>query len=403
MNGADDLLSTLQQLWPGAEVARATARRAAAGADVVAEVALAPSARSPRMAVPVRPRAATAAGLSRFHAGLGSRTRATRALAAGVGRLTGAAVLPDRLVVRGDSAGSLAEHLTRVLGEPVHLFVGVGSERVNRKPVVGVVDRRGRPVAFAKVGIGPVAATDVRTEAAALVRLAEVGWNRVRVPRLIDDAPWAGHPVLVATALPTSARQPAAWREHAPGVVLAEIGAAFAEPARAFTDLDWFAGLGEQFASLEDPQLRAVASACHEALADRDTEVAVGAWHGDLTPWNLAAHRGRVGVWDWERFETSVPLGLDALHHHLNAVTVRRGSDPDTVLAALGEVDVEVPELVGLYLAAVTARYLVLAQGPGGDRISARGAAFLDAWQRWSRTPPDAHRRVGPRRATTRR
>jgi hypothetical protein len=48
------------------------------------------------------------------------------------------------------------------------------------------------------------------------------------------------------------------------------------------------------------------------------------AWHGDLSPWNIAAGGdGRLLVWDWERFGTGVPLGFDALHHFFQSALRR--------------------------------------------------------------------------------
>ena len=52
----------------------------------------------------------------------------------------------------------------------------------------------------------------------------------------------------------------------------------------------------------------------------------LGAWHGDWTPWNMSRRRGRLQLWDWERFETGVPLGLDRCHYGVNAVVRRDGA-----------------------------------------------------------------------------
>ena len=48
-----------------------------------------------------------------------------------------------------------------------------------------------------------------------------------------------------------------------------------------------------------------------------DMSLAMGSWHGDWTPWNMASTSAGLLLWDWERFTEGVPLGFDALHYRL--------------------------------------------------------------------------------------
>jgi hypothetical protein len=53
-------------------------------------------------------------------------------------------------------------------------------------------------------------------------------------------------------------------------------------------------------------------------LAERtwgDDVLVLGAWHGDWAPWNMRKVGTEVQAWDWERFDTEVPYGVDAVHH----------------------------------------------------------------------------------------
>ena len=50
-----------------------------------------------------------------------------------------------------------------------------------------------------------------------------------------------------------------------------------------------------------------------------------GAWHGDLAPGNTSIVGGRLHVWDWERSEIGVPLGLDPIHFHYQLVSFAGG------------------------------------------------------------------------------
>ena len=52
------------------------------------------------------------------------------------------------------------------------------------------------------------------------------------------------------------------------------------------------------------------------------TELEFGSWHGDWAPWNMTVIDGRVCVWDWEKFETGVPVGFDAVHFDVHGPVV---------------------------------------------------------------------------------
>jgi len=43
-------------------------------------------------------------------------------------------------------------------------------------------------------------------------------------------------------------------------------------------------------------------------------DVPFGSWHGDWTPWNMTRVHDTLYVWDWERAEGPVPVGLDLMH-----------------------------------------------------------------------------------------
>jgi len=116
------------------------------------------------------------------------------------------------------------------------------------------------------------------------------------------------------------------------------------------------------------------------------TSVPFSCWHGDWTAWNMGRSRGKVLVWDWERFETGVPSGLDPLHYHVNAVTVRSGSSAAAFRRGLALAHGGVPKPGSeshlrscLYLIAVTARYLGLVDTARGADIAERATDALTA------------------------
>lgn len=340
------------------------------------------------MLVPVLPPAAAARAVCRFSAASSPRDVGTRLAAAALTWATGAALLRDRVVIDESvlSAGeSMREHLSGVLGEPVSFSLAIGPPRVNRKPVLQVFDRRGRSLAFAKVGDSPQARSDVRDEGAHLGRLAEHSFHTLVVPTVLDISVWNGMDVLVMSALPAGPRQ--AWgREVTPSTAMAELVEAYPGASLALVDQPWLRRQQEAVAAMtgrQDPGTAGLVGEldrCVRAVVQRygDRLVTVGAWHGDWTPWNMARRRNRVLLWDWERFETDVPAGLDAWHYRVNVTTRRLGMSPAHVLDGVTARGHD-PMVADLYLLAITCRYLSLLGAARGDDVRPSAIATLTA------------------------
>lgn len=374
------LLETVADFWPEAEVSVESGRRAPTGADTVS-LGIAPRLSAPRLLVPTGSRRASARSLRRFSASASGRDAVTRLGAAGLSGVLGARALPDRIVVRRAGGASLVGHLGELFGQPVQVSIGVGNARVNRKPVLQVFDARGGVLGWAKIGDAEQSRADVAAEARGLRQVSARTWRHLEVPRVLHESSWRGLSVLVISALaagPTQAlRDP--WAR--PEAAMEELSTAFEEPARDLGSLLWWEEQRAVLGRLADPELRARALSCHEALEESAArrEWRVGAWHGDWTPWNMAVTRGTVRVWDWERFETGVPFGLDGVHHTLNTHTREHGASAASLHAALARPELAGdPVLADLYLLAITVRYLALAETSRGEHIADRGLTTLD-------------------------
>jgi hypothetical protein len=387
---ADALVETVQSLWPEAT---ATASRSGGERDSLAELAVVPHLRAPRLLVPAHDARAAARALWRFNAATSVReTWGRTALAAAV-RVAGLAPFRDRIRLHGRADGSLAEHLSELFGETVTFSLGIGTARVNRKPVLQLFGEHGRSVGFAKIGNSTQARIDVRAEAESLATLAGRSWRTMSTPELLHHGTWAGMEVLVMSTLPTSPwhRPDHQWR--LPHASMAELAEAFAEEPRTLAALPWFERQRAIAGGLADPHLAEQYAAAVDAVLDRagDRVWEVGAWHGDWTPWNMARHAHRVQLWDWERFEPGVPRGLDPFHYCVNAVTRRDGTSPATIIrglelagAARPERDTRTHHLAGLYLLAAAGRYLPLTAAEAGHHIADRARCTLDALHEWT-------------------
>ncbi len=327
------LWETLTVLWPEPARVERRGRVRARGQGGLPDprpdrVPRAPQRGPAVLLLPRRPRRAAAAALRHYKASaVGRRQLVFRGLAAAA-QLGLGDVLPHRITVGPTGDGPEADvvaYLRKVLDRDLVVSLRVGPPRANRKPVLELLSPSGEMLGFAKVGITGLTRELVRVEAAALDVLAAAGLTRLQVPRLLHHGQWREHEVLVQTPLSGSGRSVSrghadlghgrgghdAGSHHAGGRPERLLAARCAHGWRR-------AGRGTAAALLrvmDDLQ----------ATADV-TSLAFGSWHGDWTPWNMASSGDQVLVWDWERFESGVPVGYDALHHQLQAAVERDGA-----------------------------------------------------------------------------
>jgi hypothetical protein len=98
------------------------------------------------------------------------------------------------------------------------------------------------------------------------------------------------------------------------------------------------------------------------------------------------ARRGhRLQLWDWERFETGVPYGMDRVHYWLVSLAVEADFTPQRVRAALetgaprlSDPSSEDAAVATAYVVSLTCRYLLAAQDEGGEAIRGKAMTMLD-------------------------
>ncbi|SDJ52200.1 hypothetical protein SAMN05421874_10284 [Nonomuraea maritima] len=229
--------------------------------------------------------------------------------------------------------GSIATYLSEVFERPVETVLHIRpARRANRKPVLEARSE-GRRLAFVKIGDTPRVRELLATEAAALRRLAGLSLDVVATPSVLHHGEWRGLSVLVLSPLPVC-------RRRVPRPLLLDA-------------------------------IREIAA----TGGDRP------AWHGDFAPWNMCpSPDGRVLVWDWERYETGVPYGFDAVHHFFQRA-LRRMRPPSAARACLAQ-SVRVLAPLGLSSAAArhtALRYLIAL----ADRHAADGHHPLGPPESW--------------------
>lgn len=345
------LRATAARLWPPPSQVRISHSRRRtdrpAGHRILAEFALLPSADRPRLAVPLHAPRVAGRMLRRFSHDLSVPARTARAMAAGLLSVPGAAnllgaALRHRLIVSAAAdatSGSLADRLAELLGvDTVVLGFGVGTPRANQKPVLPVCAADGTPLAFVKVGDTPIAADLVRAETSALRTFTASGMpDGIEVPEVMHHDRWHRLELLVLSPIVTSRRR---WRRRdtIPSVAMREFAGHLGTARMPLAETPGWRAL-QASPTLHDDDRQAAVLRRAIAMVEvkhGDHEVEAGCWHGDWTAWNMSWRENRVQLWDFERFESGVPIGLDYAHYRVQSTLRAGGTDGAEQLLANG-------------------------------------------------------------------
>jgi hypothetical protein len=307
--------------------------------------AVIPDLDNARFLLPLASRRVTAASVLAYNALRPPKVRAGRAAIGVLARLGALAVTkaPVLTVEVPDGVEPadvlLAEHLSGLLGGGrLHAAIGIRPPDPHHKPTLQLFDDAGHPRGYAKIGWNDGTRAMVRSEAATLADLPPAGGDVPDAPPLMLHTRWHDREIAVIAPMPRTVRRirrPDTPRVAAMLAVARRGGAPTeARPVRGSVFLDtWRARAAGA------PQ---VVHASIDALAARDGDLAVefGDWHGDWVPWNMAIHRGRLLVWDWENRGTDAPVGLDLAHQAFQMALSTYGrpaaAAADAVVQALG-------------------------------------------------------------------
>ncbi len=364
-------------LWSHADLRVTFDEEPPAGFRRVLTYGAVPSARRPRLLVPLLAPAARRTAFWQFNDGMTQRARISKAGAGLAARFAARVLVRDRIHVhvsamrsREELAGLLPESgLAAILGRrEVPVAITFGSPRPNRKPVLQAIERGGEPIAYMKVAWNELTTDLVRNEAAVLRRWAEAPPQRFRVPSLVHDGLWLEHEIVVTQAFRHHLWRSGPLDRLPPVEVLQEVSCPGGVATRPLSSLGSWTDIQDQLAAPYDrPGEEAVALAGRFEAEHGDTEIVAGAWHGDWAPWNMSRTRTGLIVWDWERARSGVPVGLDLAHFAYQLGVHRSGLGPvdaargacraDLPLAHLGVVAGSWRAIVCLYLFELYRRY----------------------------------------------
>jgi hypothetical protein len=367
-----DLEWVLEALWGRSAGVMVTPPEQVNGRRLVEGFAILPSARHPRLLVPLASGRAAARAV-RDHATHKKLLRmAMPAIAGGMRSGVGRRLIGDRVCVSVEAdapAGPLPQlllrdHLARVLGrDDVETAVKFDAPRPHRKPTVQVLSREGEVLAYAKVGWNELTRGLVRAEADVLQQLMSAPeLESFEVPRVLHAGPWLGLELLVVAPIAMGSSRKRALLSSPPIAATRELACLFDTAQGRLAVSHYWTELKRRLAETERAlETRSPLADAVEQIEQRwgDAELTYGFWHGDWVPWNMSARKAGLSVWDWERAGRLAPAGLDAIHFEYQVALCLEGLSPMAAVPFLLErprsslSDLDVPESLRPLLLAV--------------------------------------------------
>lgn len=357
-----------------------------------------PSADQPRILIPSGSKAAARAAVKRYHDGFSIKRRLRSAAAEAImvnGRTAGLILRRNQVGARwssGDLDGSaplpdgagVLHWIQDLMDMPeMHVAVSLSTPKSNQKPVLQLLDGSGRCHGWAKVAWNDRTDALVGNEAYWLQRRS---LPPLSMPTLLHDVRLAGRRVVITSTMETG-RIPRRKPTKLPDLdLLRSVTALGSVDTTRIKDSPWWLSVEkvlDHATTRERAAMQAAADSCYRL------QFRVGAWHGDLTPWNLMTTRNGSNLIDWEFAADGVPIGFDLCHFHTQIGSEMRGYDAAAALdysarltpqglSRLG-VDAENRTAVWrLYLVELLRRLLVLrADGYPIENVTQGPAALL--------------------------
>ena len=236
----------------------------------------------------------------------------------------------------------------------VSFAVAAGTPGAHRKPVIQVLDGRGRPLAYCKVGWNAATSALARNEAAALAWLQRASPRSFVAPALLHAGAWGSSYLCVQAALvaPPAQATPAPARLGDLYIEAERELASFCSGREPLEASAAWKRLSRRAAGLQ----RGYGSLVRDALSAASARVGAApllfhASHGDFCPWNASMARagsvdrsvdgsggrlGRLRLFDWEYASGLRPAGWDLWHLALQTMWLVERRSPEQAHARLG-------------------------------------------------------------------
>ncbi len=289
--------------------------------------AVIPSLSAPRFLIPLCSRKTAAKSLSTYSAHKPLARAFKWLLAKGLRMGLAQPLLRQRVLIPeagaepGPSARtmSLEQDLAHALGKSeIFLGVALGTPSPHQKPLVQVMDREGRALAYAKIGWNENTIGIVQNEAQVLEKLAGTRFTSASIPNALIAEEWNGNYLLLQSAPPSEGWTPSRDMSVNHVRFVSELSR-INETKAALRESSWWKGLQERIERLDESGSAYDADLVRWALDEcamnfGDKPVSFGMKHGDFAPWNLLQKGQELFVLDWEYSDSQAPLGFDLFH-----------------------------------------------------------------------------------------
>lgn len=229
--------------------------------------------------------------------------------------------------------GFLLEYLKELLkSRDLSFAVSLGTPGSHRKPVVQVLTRDGRTLAYVKVGWSEVTNALVQHEVRVLQRFATASFRSFSVPKLLYAGWWNARFVCAQSA--TEVKSSSAPRDMAaPYLDILKELAAIQTPWMPLQKSVFWQDLFVRIDAVSQPYYRHVLEkgvrVGQEWLGDGPLPFSFS--HGDFTPWNAKLVNGRLLLFDWEYAKSGAPAGWDLFHFLVQTQSLLKGKTPGDI------------------------------------------------------------------------
>lgn len=301
-----------------------------AQAEGLCRHAVLPSARRPRLLIPLASRRIAARSLDIYNAQSLTARVAKGFLAAGLRAGIAQPFLRDKCSLDA----LLQEHLRQVLGcSGLTCAVSTGTPNRSQKPVLQLMDEGGHILGYAKIGWNERTIGLVRNEASVLDSLRNRAFTTTVVPRILHAGTWRQLYILVQSAPGGRVRRAPSRLDYRHIRFLCELQRTCAPvlpPPSLSGQLDALAQMGfHYYVHLLESGLRAAS----RELAGEVLPAGFG--HGDFAPWNIRLEDDRLLVLDWEYGGPGRPLLWDLFHFVIQSAMELHGSPASQIFGQL--------------------------------------------------------------------
>lgn len=326
--GVENLYDIATILWPNSSISTNSSKFIGSNSHSL-EYGVLPSLDSPRLLVPLSPSRATFNAIRNYKASATGASLIKIKILALAGKIGLAKTFASRITISNRYNG-IDIHCSLLFSYPISLALYVGPSRAVQKPVLQILSPDGNTVAFAKIAVNDLTEKLIRNEVRSIGIVESAHLSSLVAPRIIDSRRWNERSTIVQEAI-------------SPGKSMHQLMKILPSATRQLSEVagseqtEWRASpyrrnLLERLQTLSSMALR---SQLVELVGIFDQKmnrrlVSFGSWHGDWSPWNMTTTKDghQVVAWDWEHFDTGVPIGFDAIHFDISRLVVISGYSP---------------------------------------------------------------------------